>query len=181
MIKKKQRIIILSDLWGKEKSGWVTFYTSNLKNYFDVRYYDSCVLGDVDKSEYIEEKLHDQFVTGGIATAVENLLKEEKDNIIVLGFSIGGYILWKACQLGLKTQSFMAISSTRLRFETKKPYGIIELIYGEEDADKPYNSWFEKLEIKKNFYKQEGHELYKRKEIAENICNMILSPFIKGY
>jgi len=170
----KQRIIILSDLWGKEKSDWVTYYTSILEDHFEVKYYDSCVLGEIDKSEVTKEKLHDQFVSGGIAKAVKKLLQEEKENIIVLGFSIGGTIAWKACNSGLKAQSLFAISSTRLRYETQKPYGRIELIYGEEDAYKPENYWFEKLKIKRNFYHQEGHELYKKKELAAKICEMII-------
>lgn len=173
--KKKQRLIILSDLWGKEKSNWVTYYTSILKDHFDVKYYDSCVLGEIDTSEVTEEKLHDQFVSGGIARAAKNLLQEEKENIIVLGFSIGGTIAWKACNSGLKAQSLFAISSTRLRYETQKPSGKIELIYGEDDAYKPSNSWFEILAIKKNFYNQEGHELYKKKEMAERICKMLIN------
>ncbi len=172
----KQRIIILSDLWGEEKSEWLIYYTSILEKYFDVKYYDSCVLGGIDKSEYSVEELHHQFITGGIAKAVENILKEEKgkENILVLGFSIGGYIAWKAGNSGLKMQCLYAISSTRLRYETQKPSGTIELIYGEEDADKPDNNWFEKLGIRTNFYKHEGHELYTKKEIAGNICNRIV-------
>ncbi len=170
----RQRLIILSDLWGKEKSDWVTYYTSLLEDCFEVKYYDSCVLGNVDKSAYSEEKLHNQFVDGGIAKAVKNMLKEEKENSIVLGFSIGGYIAWKACNSGLKMQRLIAISSTRLRFETQKPLGAIALIYGEDDANKPDNNWFEKLGLKMNFYKNEGHELYKKKEIAEEICKIII-------
>lgn len=115
----KQRIIILSDLWGKEKSDWVTYYNSLLEDCFDVKYYDSCVLGGVDKSECSEEKLHNQFVTGGMAKTIENILKEEKENSIVLGFSIGGYIAWKGCNSGLKTQRLVAISSTRLGSKQK--------------------------------------------------------------
>ena len=136
--------------------------------------YDSCVLADIDKSEYSEEKLHDQFITGGIVKAVENLLKKEKESTIVLGFSIGGTIAWKACKSGLKTQRLIAISSTRLRYETQKPSGVIDLIYGEKDTYKPDNNWFEKLEIRTEIYKNEGHEVYKKKEIAQKICKMII-------
>ncbi|HEY9168994.1 MAG TPA: alpha/beta hydrolase [Lutibacter sp.] len=170
----KQRLIILSDIWGKGKSDWSTYYTSILEDYYEVKYYDSCVLGDIDKSEYSEEKLHNQFVDGGITKAVKNMLKEEKENSIVLGFSIGGYIAWKACNSGLKTQRLIVISSTRLRFETQKPLDAIELIYGEEDANKPDNNWFRKLGLKAKIYKNEDHELYKKKEIAEKICKMII-------
>ncbi|MBF8456270.1 alpha/beta hydrolase [Kaistella sp. G5-32] len=170
----KERLIILSDLWGAEKADWIEYYTSVLENNFEVNFYDSCVLGEVSKREYSEEKLHHQFVNGGIEKAVENLLKKEKENIIILGFSIGGLIAWKAGNSGLKMQNLFAISSTRLRYETLKPPTKIELIYGEDDAYKPKTEWFEKLEINMNILAREDHELYKKKEIAEVICKVII-------
>ena len=174
-ITNKQRIIILSDLWGKEKSDWITYYTNILENYFEIKFYDCCDLGHLDKSDYSEQKLHAQFVNGGIARAVESILQKEKEIINILGFSIGGHIAWKASLSGLKAQSIFALSSTRLRFETQKPSGIIELFYGENDAYKPDTNWFRKLEIKENIYNHEGHELYKKKEIAEDICRVIIN------
>ncbi|KIA90422.1 hypothetical protein [Kaistella jeonii] len=170
----KQRLIILSDLWGAEKSDWIKYYTSILERYFEIKFYDSCVLGDVSKEKYSEEKLHHQFVNGGMEKAVQNLLEKEKENIIILCFSIGGLIAWKAGNSGLKIQNLFAISSTRLRYETQKPFAKIELIYGEEDAYKPKKDWFEKFGIKMNFLAREGHDLYKKKEIAEKICKMIV-------
>ncbi len=170
----KQRIILLSDLWGKEKSGWITYYTAVLESYFDVKYYDSCDLGNIDKSDYSEEKLHHQFVSEGIERAVESILQEEQEFIHVLGFSIGGCIAWKASLSSLKTQSIFAISSTRLRYETQKPSGKIELFYGEDDAYKPDTNWFQKLGIRENLFPLEGHEMYKKKEIAEGICRLIV-------
>lgn len=176
--KKKQRLIILSDLWGAKKLDWIEYYASILEKYFEIKFYDSCVLGDVSKEEYLEEKLHHQFVNGGIEKAVENLLKKETGNIIILGFSIGGSIAWKAGNLGLKIQNLFAISSTRLRYEIQKPSAKIELIYGENDAYKPGSDWFEKLKINVNFLPHEDHELYKKKEIAEDICKMIVQQVI---
>ena len=170
----KERLIILSDLWGAEKADWIEYYTSVFENIFEVKFYDSCVLGDVSKEEYSEEKLHHQFVNGGIEKAVENLLKKEKENITILGFSIGGTIAWKAGNSGLKMQNLFAISSTRLRYETQKPCAKTELIYGEDDAYKPKKEWFEKLEINMNFLAHENHQFYKKKEIAEVICKMIV-------
>lgn len=173
--KNKQRIIILSDLWGEEKSDWIIHYSSILEKYFEVKYYDSSILGGIDKSDYSEKKLHHQFVTGGIEKAIETILKKEKQTTIILGFSVGGYIGWKACISGLKCQNIFAISSTRLRYETQKPSTKIELIYGEDDGDKPDESWFENLELKMNFIKNEEHEFYRKKEIAEMICKMIIT------
>lgn len=170
----KPKIILLSDLWGKEESRWITYYTTILEKHFDVKYYDSCNLGNIDKRDYIEEKLHNQFVAGGITNAVENMLQKEKEIISVLGFSIGGYIAWKASLAGLKIQNIFAISSTRLRYETQKPSGEIALFYGEDDTYKPDDNWFKKLEINHKFYKSEKHELYKKKEIAEDVCKLII-------
>ena len=170
----KPRLLLISDLWGKEKSYWITYYTSILENHFDLKYYDSCDLGSIDKSDYIEENLHHQFVNGGIEKAVIQLVKEEKGNISVLGFSVGGLIAWKAGLSGLRIQNLYAISSTRLRYETEKPKGKIELFYGGNDNYKPDRSWFNKLELKEQYFENEEHELYKNKEIAENICKIIV-------
>lgn len=170
----KPRIVIVSDLWGKEKSDWLSYYTSILENHFEIKYYDSCVLGNIDTSDYSEENIHTQFIKGAIERAVENLLKQEKECSLILGFSIGGYIAWKACNNGLRAKKVFAISATRLRYETQKPLGIIELIYGEKDAYKPNAIWFEKLGLKPNLLKDEGHELYVKKGIAKNVCKMIL-------
>ena len=170
----KQRIVLLSDLWGKEKSNWIVYYTNILEKYFDVVFYDSCDIGNVDKSDYSKEKLHEQFIAGGIQNAVEYLLEKEKGIINILAFSIGGFIAWKACHAGLKAQHLFAISATRLRHETHKPDGTIELIYGENDTYKPDQEWFQKLEIKEDFYKNEAHEFYKKQAIAQDLCRMII-------
>ena len=170
-----ERIILLSDLWGKEKSEWIHFYLEILQNYFVVEFYDSCDLGNIDTTEYTEEKLHQKFLDGGIETAVKNLLERENQISTVLGFSVGGYIGWKAVLAGLKIDGLFAISSTRIRYEDKKPPGTIELYYGEEDNFKPNTEWFRKLELKENIYKKEEHNLYQKKEIAESICKKIIN------
>ena len=81
----KQRLLILSDLWGKEKSDWITYYTSILVNHFELEYYDSCDLGTINKSDYSEENLHNQFINGGIEKAVVQLVKKEKVSLIGFG------------------------------------------------------------------------------------------------
>ena len=48
----KPKLIILSDLWGKEKSNWVSDYVELLKNKFEIQYYDCCDLGGIDKTDY---------------------------------------------------------------------------------------------------------------------------------
>lgn len=170
----KQRILLLSDLWGKEKSSWITYYSKYLESSFEVKYYDSLALAEINTNPYTEENLHQQFLNGGVEKAVKNLLKIETEEVIILGFSIGGLIAWKAWRAGLKTQSLFAISATRLRYETQSPKGLIQLFYGEEDPYKPKEHWFQKMPIKKQLFPKMNHELYRQKEVAENICHAIL-------
>ncbi|PWA07971.1 alpha/beta hydrolase [Flavobacterium laiguense] len=168
------RLIILSDLWGKEKSDWVSAYVELLKDKFEIQYYDCCELGGIDKTNYTEENLHSQFVNGGIEKAVEHLLKTEKNQIDVLAFSIGGTIAWKAALKGLNFRSFFAVSSTRLRYEDEIPNGVIKLYYGENDSNKPSENWFEKLSIDFEIIKNKEHNFYAEKDFTTSICKEIL-------
>ena len=169
----KPRLVILSDLWGKEKSDWVSDYVELLKDNFEIQYYDCCELGEIDKTNYIEENLHSQFVTGGIEKAVENLLKAEKNEIDLVAFSIGGTIAWKAALKGLNVRNFFAVSSTRLRYENEIANGAIKLYYGENDSNVPSQNWFEKLSIDFEIIKNKEHDFYAEKEFTSLICKEI--------
>lgn len=176
---KKQRLIILSDLWGTEKSYWTAYYIAILKDYYDIKYYDSRVLAEIANTGFCEKSLHDKFIHGGVEKAVSNLLLEEKDSSTILGFSIGGYIAWKACNSGLNSKKLIAVSSTRLRYETEMPSMNIELIYGEEDAYKPNTTWFDKINLNPIIYNKLGHDLYKEKEVAKSIAERIIQNRLK--
>lgn len=170
----KPRLIILSDLWGKEKSDWVSAYVELLKDKFEIQYYDCCELGEIDKTNYTEENLHSQFINGGIEKAVENLLKTERNQVDILAFSIGGTIAWKAALKGLNIRNFFAVSSTRLRYEDEIPDGAIKGYYGENDSNKPSNNWFEKHSIDFEIIKNKEHDFYTEKDFATLICDEIL-------
>ena len=170
----KPRLIILSDLWGKEKAEWISNYIELLKDKFEIQYYDCCELGEIDKTNYTEENLHSQFVNGGIEKAVKNLLNTEKNQIDVLAFSIGGTIACKASLKGLNVRNLFVVSSTRLRYENEIPNGTIKLYYGENDSNKPDNNWFEKHSIDFEIIKNKEHDFYTEKEFADSICIEIL-------
>jgi dienelactone hydrolase len=170
----KPRLIILSDLWGKEKSDWVSAYVELLKDKFGIQYYDCCELGVIDKTNYIEENLHSQFVNGGIEKTVEHLLKIEKNQVDILAFSIGGTIAWKAALKGLNVRSLFAVSSTRLRYENEIPNGTIKLYYGENDSSTPSENWFEKHSIDFEIIKNKEHNFYTEKDFSASICKEIL-------
>ncbi|QOW10245.1 alpha/beta hydrolase [Kaistella flava (ex Peng et al. 2021)] len=169
----KQKIIIISDIWGKQNSDWISHYTSIVEKHFDVQLYDSCDLAEIDFFSEIENK-HHQFINGGIEKAVASLLQKETDIVNILAFSIGGTITWKAALFGLKIQNLFAVSSTRLRYETQKLAGNIELFYGALDAYKPDENWFHLMELVENIYENEEHAFYRKKEIAEKVCEMII-------
>jgi pimeloyl-ACP methyl ester carboxylesterase len=169
-----KRLIVLSDLWGKSKSDWFVQYETILKSEFEVVFYDCCTLGEIDLSDFSEDKIHQQFTNGGIERAVKTLLENEKENIDVLGFSVGGLIAWKAALEGLKVRSLFALSSTRLRYEEKQPKCAINLFYAEKDKYKPSEEWFRKLNLEMNIYKEQEHSFYCNKEIASEVSKKII-------
>ena len=171
----KPKLIILSDLWGKEKSFWLENYTKLLAENFNITFYDCCELGEINKTDYSEKNLHQQFLHGGIEKAVEKLVVLEKSEVYILAFSIGGFIAWKAALSGLKTKGIFAISSTRLRYEKEKPSGILELFFAEKDEFKPNDDWFETLNIEQRIFKNENHECYQKPEIAKEITDILLT------
>lgn len=157
----KPRLIILSDLWGKHDANWVKNYTNPLSKYYDIHFYDACELGEIDTTDYIELKLHQQFVNGGIEKAVLNLIDIEKNEISILAFSIGGTIAWKAGLSGLKINKLIALSSTRLRYEVNKPKCDIQVIYGELDKNKPTQEWLSEMSVYNEIIPNANHDFYK--------------------
>lgn len=169
------KLIILSDLWGFDDSHWIKNYTKLLETDFSLVFYNSYKLAGIDKTNLTEKELHSQFVHGGLHSAASRLLQLENKEINVLAFSIGGTIAWKAALKGLKINKFFSVSSTRLRYEIEKPHCYIELFFGEKDLFKPEQNWFEKLNLAAEIIEGEGHEIYKKKYIAQKICNQIKS------
>ena len=174
----KERLIIISDLWGRGKSGWLTNYTRILEPEFDVLFYDSCELGQIDLSNYTQENLHKQFISGGIERAIDKLIESEKHKLNILAFSIGGTIAWK---YGLKTdniKSLVCVSSTRLRYETERPKGNLELYFGQNDEYKPPVEWFEKMKLEYEILSEKGHQFYCETQFAEHLSKKIIRRHI---
>lgn len=172
----RKKIIILSDLWGTEKAHWISHYTLLLKEKFDITFYDCCELGKVDKSNYIEESLHKQFINGGIKKAIQNLTNLEKDKTSILSFSIGGTIAWKYAMDNTNIESLYCVSSTRLRYEENKPRvnGQIELYFGENDLYKPQSKWFSKMKIHTKIIPNVNHSIYTDVKFANLLSERIL-------
>ena len=170
----KPRLVFLSDIWGVAKSKWIEYYVLSLSPYYDLHYYDVCELAKIDTTICLVEGLHQQFINGGIERVVNQILELERDSVIILGFSIGGLIGWQAALQNLNISSLIAVSSTRLRYESQKPSAEINLYYGALDLYVPNPSWFEKFEIEPHIYSSESHEMYQKPEVAKDICNRII-------
>ncbi|MEM8523832.1 MAG: alpha/beta hydrolase [Bacteroidota bacterium] len=164
----------LSDLWGHEKADWIKHYVELLRPYFDCQYYDCCELGEVSKSPYEQESLHQQFIDGGIEKAVEKLVELEQEEVSVLAFSVGGTITWKATLEGLKTKQLWAVSATRLRYETECSDIPIRLFFGEKDKYRPKMNWLEKMKVGYQIFPEHGHNLYLEDSCINVICSYII-------
>lgn len=170
----KERLIIISDLWGREKSEWLINYTRILETNFSVLFYDSCELGQIDVSNYTQENLHKQFLDGGIERAIDQLIAREKHKVNIFAFSIGGKIAWN---FGLKSdniKSLVCVSSTRLRNETEKPNGNLELYYGENDEYKPTEECFENMKLNYKIVSNKGHQVYCEPQFAKQLSDKII-------
>lgn len=168
------KLIILSDLYGNQDTNWLHSYLHILKDKFEIQFYDCCELGNIDIKLNDVSQIHNQFINGGIDKAVNKLLSLEKEEVSILGFSIGGLIGWKAALLGLNTNYFCSISSTRLRYETQKPNVKFDLFFAENDPFNPNEEWFEKMKIKRNVVLNETHDFYKKQAFANLISSKII-------
>lgn len=171
----KQKLIVLTDLWGFGKSEYLDLYNNALQESYDVHIYDSCHIAAIDTTDYNELSLHQQFVDYGIDTAVAKLLEKESEQIDVLAFSVGGTIAWKAILLGLPVRKLYSVSASRLRLEKEKPNCSINMFYGESDLFKPSLEWFDAIKHTYHELHAFGHDLYKDPECAATIIRYMLN------
>lgn len=169
-----EKLVIVSDMWGTKKGLWITSYLGYLQQYFDITFYDSQQLANIDLAVQTEENIHDAFVNGGIDTAVAHLLKKEKSPCYYLAFSTGGTIVWNAAKSGLPVKSLFSISATRIRFQEEKPSISMNLIYGEKDANRPSDIWANKLKVDMELFPNYGHTLYTDDEVIKKVCLSLL-------
>ncbi|MCK9254329.1 MAG: alpha/beta hydrolase [Bacteroidales bacterium] len=170
----KNRLIILSDIYGLKNSAWLEDYSNYLNQYFQIKLYDILKLAEIGENISNLKKVHYLFVKNGIDKAVSNLISLETQEIYVLGFSLGGTIAWISGLNGLKIKSLFAVSSTRLRYETEKPKTNIKLIYGEKDEYIPNKNWFLNMDLSAEFVLNQRHEFYKEKKFIKQICDTLL-------
>ena len=164
---------------GAKKGLWITSYLGYLQQYFDIVFYDSQQLANLDLKVNSEENIHNAFVGGGIDTAVAHLLKKEKEASHYLAFSTGGTIAWKAANLGSPMKSLYSVSATRIRLEESKPEVSSKLVYGDNDAYKPSSDWEKKVGVTTENIEKFGHDLYTDEKIIKKVCLDLLDQVTK--
>ncbi len=169
-----KKLVIVSDMWGTKKGLWITSYLGYLQQYFDITFYDSQQLANLDLAINSEENIHKAFVEGGIDTAVAHLLKKEKNSCYYLGFGIGGTIIWNAAKKGLPVKSLYGVSAIRIRLEQDKPCAPFTLLYGENDSARPDNTWASSLGVEMEIFKNFGHTLYTDEKVIKKVCMDLL-------
>ena len=165
-----EKLVIVSDMWGTKNGLWITSYLGYLQQYFDITFYDSQQLANLDITIQTEENVHNAFIGGGIETAVSHLLKKETEPCYYLAFSIGGTIVWEAAKKGLPVKSLYGISPTRIRLTNEKPNVPFQLLFGENDMFRPKDNWFDRLGIDVEVLPNYGHTLYSDDIIIQKIC-----------
>lgn len=170
-----KRLVILSDMWGTKRGMWITSYLGRLREYYDIAFYDSQQLANIKVTINSDENVGNEFDSGGIATAVAHLLKNEKVPSHYLTFGAGGAIAWKAALKGVPMKSLYAISSSRLGLETQLPLVNIKLLYGENDEYKPSQEWMDLVGVNNEIIQGFGHDLYSDEKIIDKVCQDLLS------
>jgi len=169
----KPNLLLISDLLGDINSSYLLLYKSLLKEKFNVTILDACQLGEVTNTKE-SDKNHDIFINkGGLIKAVENLVSSKIKADLILGFSIGGTIAWKACLQKLEVNKLICISATRLRYETHYPNCEIELYFSFNDKYRPNSNWTLSKIINTTLISNSGHSIYKDETFIKRICDKV--------
>ncbi len=174
-----ERLVVVSDMWGSKKGLWITSYLGYLQQYFDIVFYDSRELAQIDKNIGNSDAVYSAFIEGGMETAVSQLLAKEKEKSHYLTFCAGGTIAWNAALKGLPMNSLYAVSPIDLDKSSTAPDCPVTLLYGELEGKKPGTDWAVQtksiIEIVPNF----GHEMYSDEKIIKKVCLDLLEIVLK--
>lgn len=164
-----EKLVIVSDMWGTKNGLWITSYLGYLQQYFDIIFYDSQQLANLDIVVQSDENIQSSFIEGGIETAVNHLLKRERESCYYLTFGVGGTIVWEASKRGLPVKMLYSVSATGIGLKIEKPNVPFQLLYGNNDPFKPGNTWADRLGIDMEILPNYGQTLYSDEKIIQKV------------
>jgi len=174
-----ERLVVLSDIWGAKKGMWITSYLGYLQQYFDIVYYDSQQLSDIDVVNYTPEEVCAALEHGGMDTAVAQLMIKETVPSHYLSFCCGGLIAWKAALRGLPMKSLYSVSPLNIQLENERPDIPVTLLYGEHQEDRPSQAWVDHMNVPIEVVPKFGRELYTDEKIIKKVSLNILESMLK--
>ena len=174
-----KRLVILSDLWGPRKGLWITSYLGYLQQYFDITYYDTSQLADLDVSHPTVSSLTAAFSEGGMERAVRNLISKETQPAHYLAFCAGGSVVWKAIKKGLPAKSLYAISPMDLHKESKINGCPVKVLYGEYMDNKPSKNWAVQNGVTLEVFPRFGHGMYSDEVVIQKVCQELLEESLR--
>ncbi len=170
-----ERLVILSDMWGIKRGMWITSYLGYLQQYYQIEFYDIMQLANIDYMHYSEEELYQEFVNGGVNTAVAHLLKKETKPSHYLAFCAGGTVAWKAALKGLPMKSLYAVSPGELHSEVEAPLVHTTLLYGGNYSKIPSDNWVNQTGVEIEVVPNFGSTLYSDEKIIKKVCLDLLN------
>lgn len=168
----KPSLLLLSDLWGHRRPLPYSAYQQQLGEQFDLHFFDSTKLAGITAEVCEQEELHRAFVDGGIARAVDQLTQLVPRTAYLIGCSVGGVIAWQYAQRQAQVQGLLAISATRLRYETEQPPCSIKLFFGEQDPSQPSADWYAQIGLSAQLIEEEGHDIYRKESLIPMLCEV---------
>lgn len=174
-----ERLVILSDLWGPRKGLWITSYLGYLQQYFDITYYDTSQLADLDVRHPTAASLTEAFGEGGMERAVKNLVSKEPQPAHYLAFCAGGSVVWNAVKKGLPAKSLYAISPMNLHRESEGTACPVKVLYGEYMDDKPSKNWAAQNEVSLEIFPRFGHDMYSDEKVIQKVCQELLEESLR--
>lgn len=174
-----ERLVILSDLWGSKKGLWITSYLGYLQQYFDITYYDTSQLADLEPVAPTAEALCGAFNQGGLERAVANLLSRENEPAHYLTFCAGSTVVWHAAKKGLPVKSLYAVSPMHMHREGDLPDFQVNLLYGEYMANRPSQNWALELGVPMEIVPKFGREMYSDEKIIQKVCKDLLEESLR--
>ena len=175
-----RKLVVLSDLWGSKKGLWITSYLGYLQQYFDIVYYDSRQLADMDLPPvHTQEDLYQVFADTGMKRAAAALLSLEKEPREYLTFGGGGSIVWQAALMGLPVHSLYALSPLCLQKIGSGPDGPVTVVYGEYHVNRPAPQWFRQMGLEPEIVPRFGQELYSDEKIIRKVCMDLLEGVLQ--